>query len=114
MTTKKDDIKKIRDLIFDSIHWSETPQGGEYWATVYENLEKLEKIPAKQEKLGQEEIDGIKEACDLIQESFIWRNTPQGHDYWSDVWDNLDKIVKDQEKNNKKKDHCDCGFCEDS
>jgi seryl-tRNA synthetase len=116
METRKEKVEKARMAVYEMMDWDKTPQGAKYWSDVISSLDEItEELDSakKQEKLDQEDMDRILEALDLIRESFVWSNSPQGHDYWSDVADNLAQIVKDQKKNNKKKDHCDCGYCED-
>lgn len=29
---------------------------------------------------------------DLISRAFTWSNTPQGHHFWSNIYDNIDRI----------------------
>lgn len=37
----------------------------------------------------------ILKAAELINGSFVWDETPQGHAYWAEVYSNLDSLTKD-------------------
>ena len=47
-------------------------------------------------------VEKFDKASSAIRE-FAWSSTPQGHDYWAQVWDNLAGLRKDALARNAEK-----------
>jgi hypothetical protein len=49
-------------------------------------------------KLSAREAERARDLADALDEAFMWDRTPQGHDYWKEVFNHLMSIAGSGER----------------
>jgi hypothetical protein len=123
-TSLVDAIGGDRFALMNSFDWEETPEGDAYWSDMYhgdipldterlflihdtlfpkkaggtmkkfkaDDYSSINVVEADETSLG----DAIGGDCFALMNSFDWEETPEGHDYWSEMYDK--KVPLDTER----------------
>ena len=92
------DIQKIAGKLMEAFSWSRSKQGSEYWNAVHMQLidpKANAKLPKSQEQASSLTAERRQKAVDLSHElsgAFIWSDTPQGSDFWGEVYRQLQNV----------------------
>lgn len=93
-------VRHARLVIWGSFFWSGTPQGHSYWEEVVTNLKAFHDEEPRDEDYetfyDMSRVEGIRWAAAELDRAFWWDDTPQGFDYWKDVYHNLIEIADSQ------------------
>jgi hypothetical protein len=87
-------VAQTADRLIAAFSWAESTQGYDYWWKVFSNLNKLAGIDSPPSFDTNRRTPGsspsrTEEVSNMLIESFFWSDTPQGSNYWGDVYSNL-------------------------
>ena len=89
MSVHTDSVTRVSTYIMYGFTWYETPQGERYWGRVCEELAKLVNSPLLLSPALVPEHYWWRDAQMDLTRMDRWSDTPQGGEYWGDVYENL-------------------------
>lgn len=89
----QESIQKVFDGIYNGLFWRFSKEGWDYWNDVCVKLENMGAEKFNVNLKNNVDKDLCTQAAVYLLQAFLWKTTPEGYDYWLDVYRNICQYI---------------------